>query len=60
MQAMSALSGNTWNYYMHEWGPARSGNQKAIEEFEAWLRELGPGSATRAASDEPEGACRSS
>ncbi|HEX7619460.1 MAG TPA: HEAT repeat domain-containing protein [Verrucomicrobiae bacterium] len=38
MQAMSALSGNTWNYYSHEWGPARPGNQTAIAQFEAWLK----------------------
>ena len=38
MQAMSALSGNTWNYYSHEWGPTRPSNQKAIEQFEAWLK----------------------
>jgi hypothetical protein len=38
MQAMSALSGNTWNYYSHEWGPARPGNQQAIAQFEAWLK----------------------
>jgi HEAT repeat protein len=38
MQAMSALSGNIWNYYPHEWGPAWLGNQKAIAQFEAWLK----------------------
>lgn len=38
MQAMSALSGNTWNYDSHEWGPARLGNQTAIAQFEAWLK----------------------
>jgi hypothetical protein len=38
MQAMSALSGSTWNYYSHEWGPARPGNQTAIAQFEAWLK----------------------
>ena len=38
MQAMGALSGSTWNYYSHEWGPARPGNQTAITRFEAWLK----------------------
>jgi hypothetical protein len=37
MQAMSALSGNTWNYDMAHWGPGAPGNQKAIEIFEAWM-----------------------
>jgi len=42
MQAMSALSGNTWNYYSHEWGSARPGNEKAIAQFEAWLKKQQP------------------
>jgi HEAT repeat protein len=42
MQAMSALSGSTWNYWMHEWGPARPSNKTAIAEFEAWLKEHPP------------------
>ena len=42
MQAMGALSGNTWNYYSHEWGPARPGNEKAIAQFEAWLKKQQP------------------
>ena len=37
MQSMGALSGSTWNYDMHEWGPGKPGNKKAIEQFEAWL-----------------------
>ncbi|TWU37855.1 Methicillin resistance mecR1 protein [Novipirellula aureliae] len=38
MQAMSALSDSTWNYFMHEWGPASPGNQEAIKRFETWLK----------------------
>jgi hypothetical protein len=37
MQAMNELSGNTWNYDLHNWGPAKPGNQQAIERFAAWL-----------------------
>ncbi|MBN2684009.1 MAG: HEAT repeat domain-containing protein [Pontiellaceae bacterium] len=39
MQALSALSGSTWNYDMHTWGPKSSRNQEAIEQFEFWLRD---------------------
>jgi hypothetical protein len=38
MQAMGGLSGNTWNYDSHEWGPASVRNEKAIGQFEAWLK----------------------
>ncbi|MBN2703817.1 MAG: HEAT repeat domain-containing protein [Pontiellaceae bacterium] len=37
MQALAALSGSTWDYDMHEWGPQRSGNQNAILRFKKWL-----------------------
>lgn len=37
MQALGALSGGTWDYDMHQWGPQRPGNQQAIEQFEVWL-----------------------
>ena len=36
MQALSALTGSTFNYYLHEWGPKT--NARAIARFEAWLR----------------------
>jgi len=39
IQAMSRLAGSTFNYYLHEWGPDRPSNQRAIEKFEAWLQE---------------------
>lgn len=39
MQALAALSGSTWNYDMHEWGPQRPGNQIAIEQIEVWLND---------------------
>lgn len=42
MQSMSALSGSTWSYYMHEWGPSRPDNQKAIDRFETWLKQQSP------------------
>ncbi|NQV32256.1 MAG: hypothetical protein HQ515_06150 [Phycisphaeraceae bacterium] len=38
MQAMSSLSGNTRRYDMHNWGSAKPGNQRAIEQFKAWLK----------------------
>lgn len=37
MQAMSNLSGKTWNYDMHRWGDGHPGNREAIARFEAWL-----------------------
>ena len=37
MQAMSNLSGKTWNYDMHQWGIDHPGNREAIARFEAWL-----------------------
>jgi hypothetical protein len=38
MNAMGGLSGNIWNYDPHEWGPASARNEKAIGQFEAWLK----------------------
>ena len=38
MQSMNTLTGTHFNYFMHEWGPGRKGNRRAIEEFEEWLR----------------------
>jgi hypothetical protein len=39
MQGMVKLAGSHFNYFMHEWGPGRHGNQKAIDQFEAWLKD---------------------
>ena len=39
MQAMSKLTGSTFNYSLHNWGPGTAGNQRAIEKFEAWLKD---------------------
>ncbi len=39
MQSMAKLAGSHFHYYMHEWGPDRPSNQKAIEKFEAWLND---------------------
>lgn len=39
MQAMSALSGKTWGYNMHAWGPDAPGNREAIQKFEEWLKD---------------------
>jgi hypothetical protein len=55
MQSMSALSGGTWNYYMHEWGPARPDNQKAIERFESWLKSQPSQDSARPAGTERPG-----
>ena len=38
MQSTSKLAGSTFNYRLHNWGPATAGNRRAIEKFEAWLR----------------------
>jgi hypothetical protein len=35
MQALGALTGSTFQYNMHKWGP--EANAKAIARFEAWL-----------------------
>jgi HEAT repeat protein len=37
MQAMNSLTGKAFGYQMHRWGPLN--NQKAIAEFEAWMKE---------------------
>ena len=39
MQALAALTGQQFGYFMHEWGPNRPSNRKAIEKLEAWLQE---------------------
>jgi hypothetical protein len=39
MQSMVKLAGSHFDYFMHEWGPDRSNNQKAIDQFEAWLKD---------------------
>lgn len=39
MQGMVKLAGGHFHYFMHEWGPDRSGNQKAIDQFEAWMKD---------------------
>ncbi len=39
MQGMVTLAGNRFHYFSHEWGPDRPGNQKAIDQFEAWLKD---------------------
>ena len=39
MQSMVKLAGSHFDYFMHEWGPDRSDNQKAIDQFEAWLKD---------------------
>ena len=38
MQGMSKMAGSTFGYSLHNWGPGTSGNKRAIEKFEAWLR----------------------
>jgi beta-lactamase regulating signal transducer with metallopeptidase domain/biopolymer transport protein ExbD len=43
--SLSALTGDTFGYDMHNWGPAGRGNQKAIAEVEGWLRDTGVGPA---------------
>jgi len=35
MQALSALTGSTFNYNLHEWGPPA--NAQAIARFQVWL-----------------------
>lgn len=37
MQAVSALTGSTFDYNVHQWGSAA--NQRAIARFEAWIGE---------------------
>jgi biopolymer transport protein ExbD len=39
MQALDALTGKTFGYDMHNWGPASEGNREAIVEFEKWLKD---------------------
>jgi hypothetical protein len=39
MQSMGKLCGSTFDYDLHHWGPDQSSNQRAIEQFEAWLDE---------------------
>ncbi len=51
MQAMSKLAGSNFNYYMHEWGPDRPANQRAIEKFEAWLQEPRKAGGAHTSSD---------
>jgi hypothetical protein len=41
MQAMSALTGGTFGYDMHNWGPGTPTNQRAIGKFEAWMESHG-------------------
>jgi len=41
MQAMSALTGGTFGYDMHNWGPGTPTNQRAIGKFEAWMASRG-------------------
>ncbi len=53
MQSMSALSGNAWNYDMHNWGPDQPGNERAIGRFEAWLRKQALKAATRVTRSKP-------
>ena len=38
MQGMSKLTGSTFGYSLHNWGPGTSANKQAIKKFEAWLR----------------------
>jgi hypothetical protein len=51
MQAMSKLAGSTFKYFVHEWGPDRPGNRRAIEQFEAWLRQRQKADGPQASSD---------
>lgn len=37
MQSMSALTGKSWNYNLHEWGLGSKENREAVERFKAWL-----------------------
>jgi hypothetical protein len=39
MQGMRELTGSTFNYRLHQWGPGTANNRKAIEKFETWLEE---------------------
>ncbi len=41
MQSLSALTGKTFGYDMHNWVPAGKGNREAIRKIEAWLKEAG-------------------
>lgn len=39
MQALDAFAGEQFGYDMHNWGPRTRGNQQAIQEFEAWMKQ---------------------
>lgn len=39
MQALAALTGQQFFYDMHHWGLGTPGNQKAVRQFEAWMKE---------------------
>jgi hypothetical protein len=42
MQALAKLTGSTFNYNLHQWGPASPGNREAIARFEEWIRRQMP------------------
>ncbi|QDU56702.1 M56 family metallopeptidase [Aeoliella mucimassa] len=37
MQAMSSLTGESWSYNLHRWGPGTPENREAIARLEAWI-----------------------
>jgi len=41
MQSLSALTGDTFGYDIHNLVPAKKGNREAIRKIEAWLKEAG-------------------
>jgi len=41
MQALVALTGKQFGYYMHNWGPGTPGNQQAIRQFQDWMETRG-------------------
>ena len=51
MQALTALTGKQFGYYMHEWGPNRPSNRKAIEKLEIWLRAHSESEGVRSEAD---------
>jgi len=55
MQAMSALTGGTFGYDMHNWGPSTPTNLQAIRRFEAWMEARGV-AVTRTFKPGPEDA----
>ena len=41
MQAMSSLTGSTFRYDLHKWGPGTAQNRRAIEDLRVWLKRFG-------------------